>query len=240
MGKRTRKMSGGAAKHDLEIKSEKDVSKLDEILDSAKKNGLPKIFVIYIGAEEWCGPCQRYRPTWDEYKNTPGRQIPMIHVDHKAKDKSKYMSKVKIDGFPTNGVYSAEDESFEAIPDIHNKDAMTKLLKTEPSKLMKSKSANNENSDYTDSLVPTPTTRAKMIQSGRRALKNRYTPVPDMNAPLPPNTNSDTVERTNAVKGSVARPAKGGSLFQTLVRAVKGLGHSTRRAKRKGSRTLKN
>ncbi len=164
----------------------------------------------------------------------------MIHVDHKAKDKSKYFSKVKIDGFPTNGVYSANDESFEAVPDIYNKDAITKLLTTDPSKLMKSK-PKNVTSDYTDSLVPTPTTRAKLIQSGRNALKNIYTPVLDMNAPIPPKVDEDTVERDNAGKGTrAARPSKGGSLFQALVRAVKGLGPTTRRAKRKGSRTLKN
>jgi len=241
MARRTRKIRqrGGAASQDFEAKTEAHLQVLDKILDKAKKGNSPLIFMMYFGAEEWCGPCQRYRPVWDEYKNTKGRTIPMIHVDHKVKEKSKHLSNIKIDGFPTNGVYSPKDGSFSAISNIHDKDSMKQLLTTEPSKLMKVNEDND--TEKTDSLVPTPTTRAKLIESGRRAVENKDTPVSEMNDPVPPNTNNDSLTKSNSsITQKTLPPAKGGSLFQALLRSVKGLGKPTRRVKRSSNRTMKN
>ena len=167
----------------------------------------------------------------------------MIHVDHKLKDKSKHLKDIKIDGFPTNGVYSPRDGSFSAISNIHDKDSMKQLLTTEPSKLLKSNNTDND-TEKTDSLVPTPTTRAKMIESGRRAVENKDTPVSEMQPPTPPNTNEDSLMSSSVpVTQRPSLVTKGGSLFQTLLRSLKGLGKPTRKARRsesKGGRTMKN
>jgi thiol-disulfide isomerase/thioredoxin len=233
------RQSGGAKKKDLEVKTEADIPKLKTALDAMKKAGPAAIVLIYVGAEEWCGPCQRYRPVWDEYKNTAGRKIPMIHVDHKMMEKSP-LSNVKVSGFPTNGVYSPHDESFSPIENIHDKQAMTTLLKTDPSKLMRNKPEDEDE----ESVILTPSNRAKLNESGRKAVEAKNDPIPDMNSDAsPPDIKGDNM--ANAPNGKLsgnltnalsAKPAKGGALFRTLLRAVKGLGRPTRRAK-KGSRT---
>jgi len=223
---RTKKQYGGAHPHDLEVKSKGDLSKLDAIMKEK-----PVIIVFYVGAEEWCGPCKRYRPVWDEYKNTPGRKLPMIHVDHKMVPDT-VLAKAKIDGFPTNGVYSAADGSFAPIADIHNKRAMKTLLKTDPTKVMRA-----TNNDNTEEAEQTPTAHRALIESGKKAVKNINSPLKDMNDPTPPNISADTLERNSPIEEPKI-PAKGGSLFESMLRFSKGLGRPTRRAK-KGKRTRK-
>lgn len=238
----TRKLdqSGGkkAKKNDLEVKTEADLPKLKSALNAMKKGGPTMIALIYVGAEEWCGPCQRYRPVWDEYKNTAGRKIPMIHVDHKMMEKSP-LSNVKVNGFPTNGVYSPHDESFSPIENIHDKEAMTTLLKTDPSKLMRNKPSNEE-------PVLTPNNRKNLIKSGLNAVNAKNDPISDMNSNAsPPDIKGDNI--ANTVSGNLSgnlsnaanKPSKGGALFRTLLRAVKGLGRPTRRAKKGSRATLK-
>lgn len=228
MAKSSRKAQA-ASKNDHEVKTEAALSKMTEALNSSKKSGSPIVFLIYFGAEEWCGPCQRYRALWDEYKKTKGRKIPMIHMDHKMKDKSDHFSKTPIDGFPTNGVYSPNDDSFTPIENIHDKAVMTKLLKADPSKLMKERET---------SATPTPSMREKLVESGRREIKNKDKAVEEMNV-SPPNTMNDALPSLTTITDKL-KPVKGGSLFQSLLRAAKGLGLPTRRAKRSKRRTMKN
>ena len=244
------KHSDEASKYDLEVTTEADLPKLDAIM---KKN--PTIVLVYIGAEEWCGPCQQFRPMWNEYKKTKGRKIPMIHVDHKFVPKTPFSS-AKIDGFPSNVIYSGKDKSFSSfkddsgketnsIPNIRDRGTMTSLLKTDPSKLLKNNTGTPDKDPFdTESPVPTPLARAKMAESGLRAIQNKDTPILDMNDPTPPNVTSDTIQRAeNSVMNRV-KALRGGSLFNTLLRAVKGLGPPTRSAKRtrrqRSNKTVKN
>ena len=224
--------------HDLEITTEGDLSKLEALM---KKN--PPIVLVYIGAEEWCGPCQQFRPIWNDYKNTKGRKIPMVHVDHKLVPKTPF-SAAKIDGFPSNVIYSGKDKSFSSfkdesgketnsIPNIRDRETMTTLLKTDPSQLV----ANNESSSKTESPIRTPLSRAKMMESGVRAIQNKDTPLLDMDEPTPPNVKMDTIQKSENYIMNRPRGLRGGSLYNTLLRVVKGLGPSTRRGKRSHKET---
>ena len=241
-GKKTKNIT----EDDLEVKSDMDVPKLLKLL---KKNH-PIVFV-YIGAEEWCGPCQKFRPLYEEYKNIAGRNIPMIHIDHKMVPKT-FAADAKIDGFPTGAIYSPKDKSFatfknengeetHAVPTIRDKDAMTSFLKANPDELLKANngSANNSEGADSQSLVRTATTRKRLVESGKKAIKNINTPLEETPVPSPPNTGSDTIHPMNMPPRAKEVPATGGSLFQALLRASKGLGPQTRRASAGKRRTRK-
>jgi thiol-disulfide isomerase/thioredoxin len=236
------------AAEDLEIKSEADIPKLIKLLN--KKH--PIIFA-YIGAEEWCGPCQKFRPLYEEYKKTLGRNIPMVHIDHKLIPKT-FASKAKINGFPSGTIYSPKDKSFasfkdengeetNAVPTIRDKEAMTSFLKANPKELLKANnnmvSANANDGADSQSLVRTATTRQRLVESGKKAIKNRNDPLPETPGPSPPNLESDTIQPMNMPPKENQAPAKGGSLFQTLLRVARGFGAQTRRASVDKRRTRK-
>ena len=250
-GKRTTNKNN-ITEDDLEVKSDMDVPKLLKLL----KKKHPIVFV-YIGAEEWCGPCQKFRPMYEEYKKILGRKIPMVHIDHKMVPKT-FASKAKIDGFPSGTIYSPRDNTFakfkkengeetHAVPTIRDKEAMTTFLTANPGELLKANnnvananaSANNNEGADSQSLVRTATTRKRLVESGKKAIKNRNEPIEETPVPSPPNTNADTIQATNMSARDNSVPAKGGSLFQALLRASKGLGPQTRRASAGKRRTRK-
>ena len=230
---------------DLEIKSETDIPKLMKLLNKKR----PIIFV-YIGAEEWCGPCQKFRPLYDEYKKITGRNIPMVHIDHKVVPKT-FASKAKFNGFPSGVIYSPKDKSFasfkdengeetHSVPTIRDKEAMTSFLKANPSELLKANNMGNTNDGAdSQSLVRTATTRQRLVESGKKAIKNRNVPLPETPGPSPPNLESDTIQPINMPPRETQAPAKGGSLFQTLLRVARGFGAQTRRAPVDKRRTRK-
>lgn len=230
---------------DIEVKSDFDLPKLTKLLKN-KKN---RIIFVYIGAEEWCGPCQKFRPLYDEYKKIPGRKVPTVHIDHKMVPKT-FASKAKIDGFPSGVIYSPEDGSFSSfkneegketnsMPSIRDKEAMTAFLKADPTELLKANNTNTENEGAdSQSLVRTATTRQRLIESGKKAIENRESPLAETLLPSPPNVGTDTIKPMN-VPQKEAAPSTGGSLFQALLRASKGLGPPTRRASAGKRRTRK-
>ena len=220
---------------DIDIETEADIPKLMSIKNKP-------VVLVFIHAD-WCGHCQTFKPNWKEYKTIPGRNIPMVSVNEKMLSKSPF-SKAKIDGYPSNIIYSPKDGSFatfkkengeetNSVPNIREKAAMTKLLTANPKQLM----ANNGNTVAlnSESLEPTPDMRNKLTESGKKAIEEINTPAKMIGDPQPPNTDSDIVAPSNEPPVKVSG---GGNLFQSIVRAIKGLGRPTRRAKRRGTRKL--
>ncbi|NDB82956.1 MAG: hypothetical protein EB127_09495 [Alphaproteobacteria bacterium] len=250
MPKTRGKKTNNITEEDLEVKSDMDVPKLLKLL----KKKHPIVFV-YIGAEEWCGPCQKFRPLYEEYKKIAGRNVPMVHIDHTMVPKT-FAADAKIDGFPSGTVYSPKDGSFanfkketgedtHSMPSIRDKEAMTAFLTANPDELLKANNnnavtanANNEDSD-SQSVVRTATTRKKLVESGKKAIKNRNELLEETPVPSPPNTGADTIQPMNIPPKEKAAPATGGALFQALLRASKGLGPQTRRASAGKRRTRK-
>jgi len=222
---------------DIDIETEADLPKLM----ASTKNA--KVVLVFIHAD-WCGHCQTFKPNWADYKSTPGRNIPMVSVNEKVLSKTPF-SKAKIDGYPSNIIYSPKDgsmasfkkengEETNSVPNIRDKAAMTKLLKANPNELMANKG--NTVALNSESLEATPDMRNKLTESGKKAIEEINTPAKMINYPEPPNTASDLVPPSNQVPTKVS--GGGGNLFQSIVRAIKGLGRPTRRSRKRGTRKL--
>lgn len=220
-----------SGKMDMDIETDDDVKEFE-----TNMTNFP-VMLVFIHAD-WCGHCQTFKPTWEEYKGTQGRKIPMIRVNEKVLSKTPF-SNAKIDGFPSNVIFSPKDNSFakfnkengevtNSIPNIRDKPSMIKLLVTDPTKLMPNSSEQNE-----DSLVSTPEMKHKLTNSGKKAIKKIHAPIKklSMESIHPPNIAEDTVNAEPPRKIGV-----GGSMFESIIRGIKGFGEPTRRKKRKRSK----
>jgi len=229
---KTKKISKNTSR-DIDVETEGDLSKL---MASMKKS---PVVLVFIHAD-WCGHCQTFKPNWKDYKSIPGRKVPMVSVNEKVLSKSPFAN-AKIDGYPSNVIYSPKDGSFasfkkengeetNSVPNIRDKNAMVKLLTANPGQLVANKPEVNS-----ESLEPTPGMRKKLTESGKKAIEDIDTPAKMANDPLPPNTEDDKME------ANPPEPLKvngGGNLFQSIVRAIKGLGRPTRR-RSKGRRATR-
>lgn len=220
---------------DMDIETEEDIKNLMATLKQFM------VVLLFIHAD-WCGHCQTFKPTWEEYKKMSGRNIPMIKVNEKVLAKTPF-SGAKVEGFPSMAIFSPKDGSFapfkgrdgndtHSIPNIRDKVSIMKLLKTDPSKLMPNVEDSQEDSE---SVQVTPTVRKRLTESGKKAIKHMNTPMNNVNESLtPPNTDNDIIITSPPMK----KVGGGGSLFETIVRSIKGLGKPTRRRSkgRRGTR----
>jgi thiol-disulfide isomerase/thioredoxin len=201
----TRKRARNTKVNDgIDVSTEADIGKLMDLL---KKH---PVVVVMIHAD-WCGHCQTFKPMWEDYKKIPGRTVPMASINEKMLAKTKFKD-AKIDGFPSTVVYSGKDGSFgsfkneqgeetNSIPNIRDKQAMTTLLKAKPSMLRRV----NSNSPDSESAQSTPEAEALLEESGKRAIKNKNTPINDLNEVAPPNVNNDSISNRRGTKKRKAR-----------------------------------
>lgn len=230
------KKSKNHSKNVIVVESEEDAKNLKD-----KMKGMV-VAIVFIHAD-WCGHCQTFKPLWEEYKKMPGRNTPMIEVNDKVRSHTPFAS-ANIEGFPSNVIYSPNDNSFatfknesgketHSIPNIRDKVAMSKLLKTDPKKLMQA------NTEESETLEVTPAARKKLTESGKRAVKHVNTPMNIGNeSPTPPNTKNDIVTPSEMVPNA-KKLGGGGALFETIVRYIKGFGNPTRRRSKGRSGTRK-
>jgi thiol-disulfide isomerase/thioredoxin len=201
----TRKRARNTKVNDgIDVNTEADIGKLMDLL---KKH---PVVVVMIHAD-WCGHCQTFKPMWEDYKKIPGRTVPMASINEKMLAKTKFKD-AKIDGFPSTVVYSGKDGSFgsfkneqgeetNSIPNIRDKQAMTTLLKAKPSMLRRV----NSNSPDSESAQSTPEAEALLEESGKRAIKNKDTPINNLNEVAPPNVDNSVSNR----RGTKKRNARG-------------------------------
>ena len=158
------------------------------------------VVVILIHAD-WCGHCQTYKPLWEKYKAIPGRTIPMASINQIMLAKTP-LKEAKIDGFPSNVVYSGRDGSFgsfkndrgeetHSVPNARDEAVMTTLL-TGNSSL-----ANNIVADSAASETAKATPEAELLRekSGKRAIRDKNIPVIRRGPPSPPNLTLNSVPR---------------------------------------------
>jgi thiol-disulfide isomerase/thioredoxin len=234
-----------ASPHDgIDVSTEKDIASLEELISSQP------IVLVFIYAD-WCGHCHTYKPQWENYKAIPGRRVPMASINEKVLSQTPLKS-VKLDGYPSNVLYSGLDGSFgsftkengeetHAIPNTRDAALMKKLLITDPSmlKYMGKETRRGQKNDIdSESLQRTPEAELLLEESGKNAVKDKDRPIADMDEPTPPNTSSDTMQ--NMRRGGGVNQG-GGSLLDSIMRYVGELVPTppTRRRKRSKTTTRK-
>lgn len=114
----------------VDVTSESQLKELDDLI----KIG-PVTFVFVYA--DWCGHCQRFKPTMDKLENTPGRTIQTARVRDDVYSKSS-LAHNAIEGYPTvmlvkpdgNAVsFKDNGKVTNSVPDYTNEQAMTAIVK---------------------------------------------------------------------------------------------------------------
>jgi thiol-disulfide isomerase/thioredoxin len=100
----------------------------------------PVTFVLVYA--DWCGHCQRYKPTWKELEKTPGRTANIVSVRDDMLPKIPAIANAKIQGYPsvikvtpTGDIeeYDVSDtEKTNAVPFMRDMSEMKKELTLPP------------------------------------------------------------------------------------------------------------
>ena len=77
-----------------------DVRKPSQIpeLETMISNGPSTFILIYA---DWCGHCQRYKPTWNDFETMPGRTANIASVHHDMMEQVPVIANAKIEGYPS-------------------------------------------------------------------------------------------------------------------------------------------
>lgn len=222
-----------------------DVTK-DEHLEKLKNlHKKHPVVLIFIYAD-WCGHCTTFKPIWEKYKATPGRQIPMARINETMLKKT-HAADAKLDGFPS-GVLSGSDmklatqkkdngEVTNSLPFLRDENAMVTLLKTDPSKLV----AENISPNKENSPSPTKEARDLLSASSKRSMKEKNNSVV-MSNPSPPNINNDSSPGNDQNQIPPEKVKEGGGLYRSMLQFVKGIKATVSHTRKKGrgrARTLK-
>jgi thiol-disulfide isomerase/thioredoxin len=189
----TKRVAKSMTSDGMDVTSDQDLAKLSDLL---KKH---KIVVVLIHAD-WCGHCQTFKPLWEDYKKIPGRTVPMVSVNETMVAKTPFKN-AKLNGYPSTLVYSGKDGSFgsftnedgtetNAVPNSRDKEVMSKLLKARPSMMRRASNANSETAHST------PEANLLRNESGKKAMREKNMPMVNLDAPAPPNVNSDVIQST--------------------------------------------
>lgn len=195
------KNGGGTASplDGMDVAMEEDLPRLDELL---KKN----MVVVALIHADWCGHCQTFKPLWEDYKNIPGRNVPMVSINEKILSRTPFKA-AKINGFPSTVVYSGKDGTFgnfrsetgedtNSVPNIRDKDVMIKILQTKPP-------VTEELGQESESLHPTRRAEFLLEKSGKKAMKEKDSPIFNSNNASPPKIVSDKIKKkTRRKKGA--------------------------------------
>jgi hypothetical protein len=186
----------------MDVATEEDLSRLDELL---KKNTV----VVALIHADWCGHCQTFKPLWEDYKKIPGRNVPMVSINEKMLSRTPFKA-AKINGFPSTVVYSGKDGTFgnfrsetgedtNSVPNSRDKDVMIKILQTQPPVI------EGDFGQESESLHPTRRAEFLLEKSGKKAIKEKDSPIFNSNNASPPKIVSDKIKKKKTRRKKPAR-----------------------------------
>ncbi len=212
----------------VDIKEDSQLSELEKRI----KEGPLTLVLIYA---DWCGHCQRFKPTMEKLETIPERSIQTARIRDDMFPKSS-ISSAKIEGYPTLMLVdkSGNVESFKtedgqvtnAIPDHTNMQKMTALVRTAGRE--EGLNALNESKELsTISMEPpslgnlsnatvNPAVETPEIPKNILADRLSDSSVQRLNANLIKSSNSLLKEATAPMKGGAQT---GGSLWSQLMLA---------------------
>ncbi len=210
-----------------------DMKFLDELEKRIKAGPLTLAFVY----ADWCGHCQRFKPTMEKLENLPGRSVQTVRIRDDMFPKTS-LSSAKIEGYPTLMLVdkTGKVESFKtedgqvtnAIPDHTNVQKMTALVRTAGRKeglnALNESKMQNENPETISMEPPTlgnlsnatvnPSVATPEIPKNILADRLSESSVQRLNANLVKSSNSLLKEATAPMKGGAQA---GGSLWSQLM-----------------------
>jgi thiol-disulfide isomerase/thioredoxin len=217
-----------AAQPAIDVRNKKQIPALEKML-----KGQGVTFVLIYA--DWCGHCQRFKPTWAKYAQTPGRTANIASVHHDMQALSPTLKNAQIEGYPSvvRVLPSGKLAEFQspagvtnAIQNMRDEQAMVAEL-TSP-----------DNMPRTARFAPPPM-QARRVQPAARAAAAAPAAVTRRRvaAPLPP-AKADRGEagaqffgsgdegQWGAVQGGGARAAGqvGGSMAAAFLTAIQSVG----------------
>ena len=188
----------------VDVRSKSDIPKFESMV----KTG-PVLVLVYA---DWCGHCQRFKQNmWDEVAKSENKAMNTAAVHYDMVENTS-MAQTPIEGYPTLFEVKATPKENVSVP------VNTPQSKEELEKMVGTENSNN----YVNNNIE----GAKMIANSNSAMRDTFAPAPMES--LPPNLSEDEVvpeEKTiqSAVQGGGAR---GGSLFETLLKVSADTAHA--------------
>jgi thiol-disulfide isomerase/thioredoxin len=210
----------------IDIKEDSQLRELEKRI----KEGPLTLVLVYA---DWCGHCQKFKPTMEQLENIPERSIQTARIRDDMFPKSP-ISSAKIEGYPTLMLVdkSGNVESFKtedgqvtnAIPDHTNVQKMTALVRTagrkeglnalEESKEPATISVQPPSISNLSNATVNPSIATPEIPKNILADRLSESSVQKLNANLVRSSNSLLKEATAPMKGGAQT---GGSLWSQLM-----------------------
>jgi thiol-disulfide isomerase/thioredoxin len=228
----------------IDITSEKQLDELNKRI----ANGPATLVLVYA---DWCGHCQRFKPTMEKLENMSGRSIQTARIRDDVFPKSS-LSSSKIEGYPTlmlidkdgkpTSFKNNNGEVSNAIPDHTDINKMSILVrnagKPEGVALLKDSPLSKASNATVNTNTPTP-----FIPKNILADRLSESSVNKLNTNLINSSNSLINASTKSIKGG----GNGGGLWSHLMIASKNvapaaalfLGAESTRKRRGGSKKYK-
>lgn len=201
----------------IDITSE---SQLGELAKRITKGPLTLVLVY----ADWCGHCQRFKPTMEELEKDSNRSIQTARIRDDVFPKSQ-LSSAKIEGYPTlmlvknsGEVTNFKTESGQvtnAIPDYTDKEKMTALVRTAGRP-----EANTLLENSTISMgPPSEGSMSASLSEASNATVNPATPTPNipknivadrLSESTVKSLNNTLINSSNSLVRETARPMRGG------------------------------